>query len=350
MRRYILLFVLMVAAGLSGCGKSSTEEETTAAKAPKLEVGFSQLGAESDWRVANTESIKNSLSAENGIDLMFDDAQQKQDKQLLAIRNFTQQEMDYIVLAPVTEDGWDTVLEEAKNAEIPIIVVDRMVNVSDTSLYKAWVGSDFKREGRIAAEWLRRFTELKNIEPSSVNIVDIQGTIGATAQIGRSDAIVEGAEKNGWKLLAQEPADYTQAKAKEVMLRLLSQHKDINVVYAENDNEAMGVIEAIEQTGRKVGTDIENGEIMIISFDAARSGLTKVLEGKIALDIECNPLQGEEILKLIKAIENGEEYQKYTYVEEEVFSTIPLINEVEVNDEKYPITMLTEDILNRREY
>ena len=134
------------------------------------------------------------------------------------------------------------------------------------------------------------------------------------------------------------------------MQRLLSEHDDINVVYAENDNEAIGAIEAIEESGRVAGTDIKNGEILVISFDAAASGLSKVLEGKIALDVECNPLQGPEAGKIIKAVYNGQEYNKYTYVNESAFSSDDLIQSVTYKDEQYSITKLTEDIIKRREY
>ena len=343
------LLVLSLLLGICSCGKEEEPIETYDTS-NYLTVGFSQLGAESDWRVANTESIKSSLSRQNGIELMFDDAQQKQDKQILAIRNFIQQEVDYIVLAPVTETGWDTVLTEAKNAEIPVIIVDRMVDVEDTNLYTAWVGSDFKREGDIACEWLKHFTDAKGIAPGEVNIVDIQGTLGATAQIGRTRGLEEAVSKYGWNLLASVPADYTQAKAKEVMQDLLAEHQNINVVYCENDNEAIGAIEAIEAAGLKVGTDMAAGEILIISFDAANSGLTKVLEGKIALDVECNPLQGDPVKNLIKAVDSGEEYKKYTYIEEMAFSIDDTVKSVTIKDEVYDITFLTQEILNKREY
>ena len=332
----------------SGCGKQEevhVEEEKT-----YITVGFSQLGAESDWRVANTESMRGSLTRDVGFDLIFDDAQQKQDKQIMAIRKFIQQEVDCILLAPVTETGWDTVLQEAKDAEIPVVIVDRMVDVEDTNLFTAWIGSDFSKEGEIACEWLKEYSEKKEIAPEELKIVDLQGTLGATAQIGRTNGLVKAAAKYGWNIVDMVPADYTQAKGKEVMQRLLSEHDDINVVYAENDNEAIRAIEAIEESGRVAGTDIKNGEILVISFDAAASGLSKVLEGKIALDVECNPLQGPEAGKIIKAVYNGQEYNKYTYVNESAFSSDDLIQSVTYKDEQYSITKLTEDIIKRREY
>ncbi|MBO4863910.1 MAG: ABC transporter substrate-binding protein [Eubacterium sp.] len=332
----------------SGCGKK--EVETTEEKQTFITVGFSQLGAESDWRVANTESMRGSLTRQAGFDLIFDDAQQKQDKQIMAIRKFIQQEVDCILLAPVTETGWDTVLQEAKDAEIPVVIVDRMVDVEDTNLYTAWIGSDFSKEGEVACEWLNEFAIRNDIAPEELRIVDLQGTLGATAQIGRTSGLEKAAAKYGWTILDMVPADYTQAKGKEVMQRLLSEHEDINVVYAENDNEAIGAIEAIEESGRTAGTDIKNGEILVISFDAAKSGLTKVMEGKIALDVECNPLQGPEAGKIIKAVYNGNEFNKYTYVNENAFSCTDIVKSVSYKDGEYNITKLTQEIINRREY
>jgi len=345
----LAMFLGVFSVILGGCVKPE-QEETTESAERLITVGFSQLGAESDWRVANTESIKSSLTRAGGFDLMFDDAQQKQDKQFHAIRNFIQQEVDCIVLAPVMETGWDTVLEEAKDAGIPVVVVDRQVNVSDTSLITAWVGSDFRREAKIACEWLKSFTEVKGIAPEDLYIVDIQGTMGATAQIGRSTGLELACDKYGWNLLAAVPADYAQTKSKEVMQNLLEEHDNINVVYCENDNEALGAIEAIEESGRVVGSDIAGGEILIISFDAAQSGLKLVLEGKIALDVECNPLQGEEIERLVMAVNSGAEFNKYTYVSESAFSADDTVTSVMLDDEEYQITVLTEEILRQREY
>ena len=330
------------------CGKKDTKDEDE--NKANITVGFSQLGAESDWRVANTESITSSLSRSNGFELMFDDAQQKQDKQFIAIRNFTQQEVDCIVLAPVTETGWETVLQEAKNAGIPVIVVDRKVKVNDEGLITAWVGSDFAKEAKIACEWLKIFAEKKGIKAEELKIVDIQGTLGATAQIGRTNGLKAACDSYGWNLLAAEPADYTRLKGKEVMQGLLKKYPDLNVVYCENDNEAAGAIEAIEEAGRMPGTDIKNGEILIISFDAARTGLELVLEGKIALDVECNPLQGGEVAKLIKAVKNGEEFQKYTYVTEKAFSLDESISGIVIGNKTYEIEYLTPEIMAEREY
>ena len=337
------------------CGMSVVPAVGVAAADDTITVGFSQVGAESDWRTANTESMKSTFSEENGYELIFDDAQQKQENQLTAIRNFIQQEVDYILLAPVTETGWDTVLQEAKDADIPVIIVDRMVDVSDDSLYTTWIGTDSLLEGRKAAEWLNAYTTAKGIDAKDVNIVDIQGTIGSTAQIGRSKGLEEGVDNYGWNLLAQQSGEFTQAKGQEVMESMLKQYDNINVVYCENDNEAFGAIDAIEAAGKTVGSDIANGEIMVMSFDTTNAGLTDTLAGKIACDVECNPLHGPRAEELIKALEAGEEVEKLNYVDEEIFATDDTVDKVKAvnslgEEGEYDVTPITQEIIDGRAY
>ena len=337
------------------CGMSVVPAVGVAAADDTITVGFSQVGAESDWRTANTESMKSTFSEENGYELIFDDAQQKQENQLTAIRNFIQQEVDYILLAPVTETGWDTVLQEAKDADIPVIIVDRMVDVSDDSLYTIWIGTDSLLEGRKAAEWLNAYTTAKGIDAKDVNIVDIQGTIGSTAQIGRSKGLEEGVDNYGWNLLAQQSGEFTQAKGQEVMESMLKQYDNINVVYCENDNEAFGAIDAIEAAGKTVGSDIANGEIMVISFDTTNAGLTDTLAGKITCDVECNPLHGPRAEELIKALEAGEEVEKLNYVDEEIFATDDTVDKVKAvnsldEEGEYAVTPITQEIIDGRAY
>ncbi len=337
------------------CGMSVVPAVGVAAADDTITVGFSQVGAESDWRTANTESMKSTFSEENGYELIFDDAQQKQENQLTAIRNFIQQEVDYILLAPVTETGWDTVLQEAKDADIPVIIVDRMVDVSDDSLYTTWIGTDSLLEGRKAAEWLNAYTTAKGIDAKDVNIVDIQGTIGSTAQIGRTKGLEEGVDNYGWNLLAQQSGEFTQAKGQEVMESMLKQYDNINVVYCENDNEAFGAIDAIEAAGKTVGSDIANGEIMVMSFDTTNAGLTDTLAGKIACDVECNPLHGPRAEELIKALEAGEEVEKLNYVDEEIFATDDTVDKVKAvnsldEEGEYDVTPITQEIIDGRAY
>ncbi|MDO5337555.1 MAG: ABC transporter substrate-binding protein [Eubacteriales bacterium] len=295
-------------------------------------VGFSEVGAESDWRVANTESMKNTFVEEKGYELMFHDAKQKQDSQIAAIRNYILQEVDYIVLAPVVEVGWDEVLMEAKDAGIPVIVVDRMVKVEDDSLYAAWVGADFRKEGDTAMQWLEEELKRQGRDKEPLYIVHVQGTEGASAQIGRTEGLEAGLSAHpNWKLAARLSGEFTQAKTYEVVLELLSQGTDVDVIYCENDNSAFGAIQALEEKGVSYGAD---GDVIIISFDATRAGLTACLEGKINLDVECSPLHGPRVEKIIRQLENGETPEKNQFVEEGYFTR----------------ENLTEEFITEREY
>ncbi len=309
--------VLMAAMALTGCTKKNG---ATAKKAessgPKLiKVGYAQVGAESDWRLANTASFKETFTKANGYELSFVDAQQKQENQIKAIRNFIQQGVDYIVLAPVVETGWETVLKEAKDAGIPVILSDREVKVSDESLYLCWVGGNFLKEGRDAVKWLDAYLKKNGRENDEINIVDLQGTIGASAQIGRTQGLEEGvAARPNWKLIAQQTGEFTQAKGQEVMESLLKQFNKIDVVYCENDNMAFGAIDAIKQAGKVPGKDI-----IIISFDAVKEAFNKTIAGEINCLAECNPLHGPRVDEIIKKLEAGGTVDKKQYVTEEVF-------------------------------
>lgn len=314
-----------------------------------ITVGFSQVGAESDWRTANTESMKSTFSEANGYTLKFDDAQQKQENQIKAIRSFIEQDVSYIVVAPVTETGWDTVLQEAKDAGIPVIIVDRMVNVSDDSLYTAWVGSNFELEGKKACAWLKAYADAKGLD--KLNIVDIQGTIGASAQIGRSKGLEDAVAANGWNLLAAQSGEFTQAKGQEVMESFIKQYGDeINVVYCENDNEAFGAIDALKAAGYTVGSDIANGEVMVMSFDSTNAGLTSTLSGEITCNTECNPLHGPRVQEIIEALEKGETVEKQQYVDEEIFASVEDVTSIDVDGTSYDVTIVTDDVISARAY
>lgn len=348
----VLLLMALATALLAGCGSKgddagsgSTEDDSGSDGGQTITVGFSQVGAESDWRTANSESMKETFSEENGYELIFDDAQQKQENQITAIRNYIQQEVDYIVLAPVTETGWDTVLQEAKDADIPVIVVDRMVDVSDDSLFTAWVGSNFKQEGDKAVAWMKAYAEVKGL--SELNIAHIQGTIGASAQIGRTEGLEEGATANGWNIVAQQTGEFTQAKGQEVMESFLKQHDNINVVYCENDNEAFGAIDAIEAAGKTVGPD---GDILVISFDATNAGMAETKTGKIILNVECNPLHGPRVEEIIKQLESDETPEKEAYVDEGIFAFGTDVTAVDVDGTTFEVTEVTDDVIAQRAY
>ena len=311
---------------LAGCGAKKTEEPEASAQQQfetemnenLIAVGFSQVGAESDWRAANTESIQSALTPENGFYLIYEDAQQKQENQFKAIRNFILQEVDYIVLSPIVENGWDTVLQEAKDAGIPVILVDRKAQVPE-DLYTCWIGADFESEGRRAGEWLEQYLEDQGREDEEIDIVTLQGTLDSSAQLGRTKGFGEVlAEHDNWKMLEMQDADFTQAKGQEVMESLLQKYDDIDVVVSENDNMAFGAVDAIQEAGGSCGPD---GDITILSFDAVSAAFDAMMAGEINASFECNPLHGPKLQEIIGTLESGGTVDKIQYMEETYFDT-----------------------------
>lgn len=318
--------LLTAALLLGGCTKQLGTQTKEEGQNTNIVVGFSQVGAESDWRVANSESMRQTFTEENGYELMFDDAKQKQENQIAAIRNYILQEVDYIVLAPVVETGWDEVLQEAKDAEIPVIIVDRMIKTEDESLFAAWVGSNTYWEGETAVERLEVCLEEQGRTEDEIRILHVMGTVGATPQLGRTAGLEQGvALHENWTIAAQVEGEFTQAKAYEEVSAYLEQTPDVDVIYCENDNSAFGAIQALEEAGISYGTE---GDVIIISFDATEAGLTACLEGKINIDVECNPLHGPRVESIIGQMEAGETPEKYYYVEETYFETDMLTAEL----------------------
>lgn len=306
----------------TGCGKQFDIEEPISGQLPDDEnlvvVGVSQVGSESVWRTVNSNSIQNSFTKENGYFLIFKNARQKQENQIKALRSFISQQVDYIVFSPITEYGWDTVLQEAKDAGIPVILMDRQVQTEDDSLYTAWVGSNFEAEGENAGLWLADYLQKQGRDEEEIHIVVLQGTQGATSVIGRSEGFERVAKDHpNWKILEQTDAEYTTAKGREVMHKMLDTYECIDVVVSQNDDMTFGALDAIEQAGLTTG---EDGDIILISFDAVRTALEMVQEGIIQVDIECNPEQGEAIRQVIEALERGEPVEKNCYIVERVFT------------------------------
>ncbi len=275
-------------------------------------LGFSQVGAESEWRTANTESIK-SAAKDAGIELKFSDAQQKQENQIKAIRSFIAQKVDVIAFSPVVESGWETVLREAKAAKIPVVLTDRSVNVKDTSLYVSFMGSDFVEEGRKAGRWL---VEKMKGTSGQVNIVELQGTVGSAPAIDRKkgfEEIIKADPK--FKIIRSQTGDFTRAKGKEVMEAFLkAEGKKINVLFAHNDDMAIGAIQAIEEAGMKPAKDIT-----IISIDAVKGAFEAMMAGKLNVSVECSPLLGPQLMAAVKDIKAGKPVQKRIVTEEGIF-------------------------------
>ncbi|MFG1619566.1 ABC transporter substrate-binding protein [Nonomuraea wenchangensis] len=295
-----------------GGGDGTTSAGTGGGGDDTITMGFAQVGAESGWRTANTKSVQESAKSA-GITLKFSDAQQKQENQIKAIRSYIQQKVDVIAFSPVVESGWDPVLNEAKNAKIPVILTDRAVDSKDTSLYKTFLGSDFVEEGKKAGQWL--VDEYKDSK-DPVNIVELQGTTGSAPANDRKSGFQEviGADPK-FKIIASQTGDFTRAKGKEVMEAFLKSNPDIDVLYAHNDDMGLGAIEAIEGAGKVPGKDIK-----IITVDAVKDGMQALADGKINFIVECSPLLGPQLMDLAKKVVKGEEVPARVVTEETTFT------------------------------
>ena len=271
-------------------------------------VGFSQVGAESAWRTAETESIK-SEAVKRGVNLKFSDAQNNQANQIRALRSFIAQGVDAIILAPMVETGWGPVLQEAKRAKIPVVLVDRGIK-ADESLYATLIASDFVAEGKMAADWLAKKVNGK------AGIVELQGTPGSAPALDRKKGFEQGiAKHSGMKIIASQSGDFRRSNGKEVMEALIKKHgNDITAVYAHNDDMALGAIQALEESGRKPGTDV-----IVVSVDGVKDAFLAMVDGKLNCSVECNPLLGPMAFDAVEKALAGQKLPKRTVVEDKVF-------------------------------
>jgi simple sugar transport system substrate-binding protein len=298
-------------ASLAACGKKATSTGTGGTKT--ITLGFSQVGSESGWRSANTDSIKNAAKAA-GINLKFSDAQQKEENQIQAIRDYISQKVDVISFSPVVTTGWDTVLKEARAAKIPVILTDRQVD-SDPSLFVTLVGSDFEIEGERAAHLLEKVLQAAG-SPGPVNIAVLEGTTGSAPAIDRAKGFkkVMGASDPSWKIVVSQTGDFTRDGGKQVMAAFLQSHPEANVLFAHNDDMAIGAIQSIEAAGKKPGTDIR-----IVSIDGVHDGFVAMTQGKINAIAECNPLLGPQLMETIKTVLAGGSVEKWIKTKESDF-------------------------------
>ena len=305
-----LSLVLLTSVALASCDRDSNKSTTSGADGKKLTIGFSQIGAESAWRTAETKSIQDE-AAKRGVNLKFSDAQQKQENQIKAVSSFISQKVDAVILAPVVETGWEPVLKDAKRANIPVILVDRGVTVSDDSLYATLIASDFVEEGRMAGEWLAKKLNNKG------NIVELQGTVGAAPAIDRKKGFEQVIKTHpDLKIIKSQSGDFTRAGGKQVMEAFLKspEGKSINAVYAHNDDMALGAIQAIEEAGRKPGTDV-----IVVSIDGVKGAFEAMVAGKLNCTVECNPLLGPAAFDAAEKAVKGEQLPKKTIVKDQVF-------------------------------
>ncbi|MDQ1024179.1 ABC-type sugar transport system substrate-binding protein [Streptomyces umbrinus] len=310
-RRNFLTAAVGVAAagGLAACAKEDEGSSSSSAGGSggkKITLGFAQVGSESGWRTANTKSVK-AAAKDAGYTLKFSDAQQKQENQISAIRSYIAQKVNVIAFSPVVVTGWDAVLKEAKTAKIPVILTDRSIETSDDSLYVSFIGSDFTDEGRRAGKMLETVLE-KAGHKGAVKIAQLEGTTGAAPALERAKGfkeIMEADHKDDWKIVVSQTGDFTRAGGKQVMAAFLQSNPDINVLYAHNDDMALGAIQSIEAAGKKPGKDI-----LIISVDGVKDGFVAMSEGKINGIVECNPLLGPQLMELVKKVNDGETVER----------------------------------------
>lgn len=283
----------------------------------KIVMGFSQLGAESEWRVACTRSIQQSAK-DYGIELIFSDAQQKQQNQIAAIRSFIARKVDVIGMTCVVESGWGPVLREAKAAHIPVIMIDRGSDEKDTSLWVTKIGSDFVKEGEKAAKWLGTYLKAKGIDDGvkQINIDELQGTVGSAPAIDRKKGFenIINAEHPNWKIVRSQSGNFTDSEGKAVMQAFLKADKNVQVLFAHNDQMALGAIQAIEEAGLKPGKDIT-----IVSMDGVKGAFVAMTAGKLNCSVECNPLLGPQLMQAAEDLMAGKTLPKQIDTIEGIF-------------------------------
>lgn len=313
-----------------------------------LKVGVVQVGHESDWRIASTRCCHEVFCAENGYQLYFIDADNQPGAQIEAVRSFIQEQVDYIVIAPILTTGWDAALKEAYQVGVPVFLMDRTIDC-DPKYYQAWFGSDFVREGECAGQWLQKYLHRKGRYFEQIKIVVINGTPGASAQLGRTEGFAKYVERNqNWVLLAQESGDFTEAGGRQIMERYLSEYTDIDVVLCQNDNEALGACRALDEAGISYGKD---GDVIVISFDATSAGLEAVWKGRINADFECNPLAPFYVAGAIQRLASGGALTEKEYnLPEECFTCEEELMILSFPDVTKKMIPVTRDVLNQRVY
>ena len=311
-----------------------------AANASALTVAFSQIGQESDWRTANTDNVKAAIE-EAGWELVYSDGQQKQENQIAALRSFITQGVDYILFTGVVSTGWEEVLAEVNEAEIPLLLLDRIPDCADQIDYVAAFGGDFVEEGRRMARWTGEYLKSIGRGEEEVNVVMLEGTTGADAQIGRSEGILEALpEYPNLKLVAQQSGNFTRAEGQAVMESFLKSIDKIDVLLAQNDDMALGAIDAIKAAGLVPGKDI-----IIVGCDSVKTAFDAIVAGEMNATIECTPLYADFVIPTIKALEEGQTFDKTViHPEEGVYDCVGGIDCGTV------VSTLAADVIDERVY
>ena len=307
---FALLLALVLLLGLTGCaGKQETEKEDSS-----IVVGFSQLGAESSWRIANTASMEQA-ALDAGYGLMMENANQKQEKQIDAIRSFIAYQVDVIVFSPIVETGWDNVLTEAKQAGIPVILMDRMIETEDDSLYTAYVGADFYAEGRRAGEYLVRKADA--LGAKEMSIVEICGTLDSTPMRDRQRGFMDVISRDErFTVIDSVDGDFLRSKGEECMRELLKKYGSdgFDVVYSHNDSMTLGVLDVLEST------EGAPKNLILITVDGEKDAVDALKAGRINCVVQCTPDLGPSVMKLVGDLKAGKELPKVYHPEEGAFT------------------------------
>ena len=276
------------------------------AMADGYKVAFSQIGQESDWRTANTDSIKAAIEGHEGWELIYDDAQQKQENQIKALRNFITQGVDVILFTGVVSTGWEEVLKEVNDEDIPLLLIDRLPDCIDQIDYVAAFGGDFVEEGRRQVAWAGEYLKAQGRGDEKVNVVIMEGTTGASAQVGRTEGNLAAIkEYPNMTVVGQQSGNFTRAEGQALMESWLKSIDKIDVLIAQNDDMALGAIDAIKAAGKVPGKDI-----IIVGCDSVKAAFEAIVAGEMNATIECTPLYGPFVEQTIEALEAGEEMSK----------------------------------------
>jgi galactofuranose transport system substrate-binding protein len=291
---------------------------TTASAAPKKwVVGFSQIGSESEWRTANTTSVQTSFKEEPTFELIYSDAQQKQENQIKALRSFIARKVNVILFTALVETGYGPVLKEAKQAGIPVIMIDRDVAKADRQYRLTIMGSDFVKEGEKSGIWLADYLKQNRLDDGKkpINIVELQGTTGSAPAIDRKAGFTKIMEQHpNWKITRSQTGNFTSSEGKAVMEAFLKADKNIQVLYAHNDQMALGAIQAIKEAGLNPGKDI-----IIVSIDGVKGAFEAMVRGELNASIECSPLLGPQAVQAVKDLRAGKKLPARIWTIESVF-------------------------------
>jgi len=304
--RALLALLSLLASCSEGPGGDAERREP-------LVLGFSPIVSWGNWNGANAESIRQA-ARDARIELRLEDARHSQEKQVATLRSFVNQRVDAIAFSPVVQTGWESVLREIQSAGIPVILMDRTIEVSDETLFAAWIGSDFVEEGRQAGRWLLEHT--RDV-PGEINIVELQGSVGSGPANDRKQGFSEVISADGrYHVVRSQSADFDFARAREITKGFLqAEGPRIRVLFAHSDSMALGAIEAMEAAGLKPGS-----EILVISIEGSRKGLEAIVAGKLNVSVECSPLLGPPVMALVQELAAGRTVPRRVITQETVFT------------------------------